>query len=312
MSWVATAVIGGAVVGGVITASASKDAADTQAQASQYATDAQVLAADKAAAAELAAAEQAAAASMYGADKAAAASMYGADLQKQIADDSIAAQMKMYNEARQLNAPYVRAGKKSLKNLQQLMQAGPGEFTEDPGYQFRLQQGNDNILANASATGGLASGRTMKALQEYGQDYASNEYTNFINRFYQSLAPDQFLVSLGQNAAALQGNNAMSVGQGISNTNSNLSASLGNAYSNLSSIYSNQGAQLAAIQSGLGSSLANTYTNSGNAIAQNAIAQGNIAASNTINQANAWTSGINNMTTGLAYLAGNGTSLFAL
>lgn len=42
-----------------------------------------------------------------------------------------------------------------------------------PAGQFRMQQGRDAIEAGASATGGLRSGATLKALEDYRQDVAT-------------------------------------------------------------------------------------------------------------------------------------------
>lgn len=53
----------------------------------------------------------------------------------------------------------------------------------DPGYQFRLQQGQQALERSAAARGGLQSGGTLKALTNYAQDYASNEYQNAYSRF---------------------------------------------------------------------------------------------------------------------------------
>jgi hypothetical protein len=57
------------------------------------------------------------------------------------------------------------------------------DFQKDPGYQFRMQEGQKAIERSAAARGGLNSGATLKALSRYGQDFASNEYTNAYNRF---------------------------------------------------------------------------------------------------------------------------------
>lgn len=80
----------------------------------------------------------------------------------------------------------------------------------DPAYQFRLQQGLDAIQASAAARGGLYSGKTMRDLNSYGQDYASNEWGNTYNRVMGQS-------SLGQNAAAMTGQAAQNYGQGASN-----------------------------------------------------------------------------------------------
>jgi len=57
------------------------------------------------------------------------------------------------------------------------------DYTADPGYQFRLDQGNRGIEASAAARGGSLSGATMKALSEFNQGQASQEYQNSVNRF---------------------------------------------------------------------------------------------------------------------------------
>lgn len=89
-------------------------------------------------------------------------------------------------------SPYTSAGSTAATTLAQLMAPG-GDLTKtfsaadmsklDPGYAFRLQQGQQ-ALARAAAAGGLTgAGGTLKAAMRYGQDYSSNEYTNAFNRF---------------------------------------------------------------------------------------------------------------------------------
>ena len=51
-----------------------------------------------------------------------------------------------------------------------------------PGYQFRLQEGQDVLEHSAAARGNLLTGATAEALTRYGQDYASGEYSNVYNR----------------------------------------------------------------------------------------------------------------------------------
>jgi len=60
---------------------------------------------------------------------------------------------------------------------------GLSDFTKDPGYQFRMDEGQRGLEAGAAARGGLLNGGTLKALTRYGQDFASNEYSNAYNRF---------------------------------------------------------------------------------------------------------------------------------
>src|SRR5262249_15311890 len=62
--------------------------------------------------------------------------------------------------------------------------AAPTDVTEqnDPGFQFRLKQGQQALERSAAARGSLLTGGTMKDLTNYAQDYASNEYNNVYNR----------------------------------------------------------------------------------------------------------------------------------
>lgn len=55
-------------------------------------------------------------------------------------------------------------------------------FTADPGYQFRMQQGINALQNSAAARGTLLTGATAAGINAYGQDYGSNEYQNVYNR----------------------------------------------------------------------------------------------------------------------------------
>jgi hypothetical protein len=52
----------------------------------------------------------------------------------------------------------------------------------DPGYQFRLNEGEKALQNSAAAKGTLLNGATAAGINAYGQDYASNEYGNVYNR----------------------------------------------------------------------------------------------------------------------------------
>lgn len=60
---------------------------------------------------------------------------------------------------------------------------GAADFQTDPGYAFRLQQGQKALQQSAAAKGMQFSGSNLKALTDYNQNFASNEYTNAYNRF---------------------------------------------------------------------------------------------------------------------------------
>lgn len=103
------------------------------------------------------------------------------------------------------------------------------DFEKDPGYQFRMDEGMRGVQGGAAARGNLLSGAAQKALQKYGQDYASNEFSNAYQRDtanktnqYNRLAG---IVNSGQGASNQISNAA---GQYAQNTASN-NAALGNA-----------------------------------------------------------------------------------
>lgn len=54
---------------------------------------------------------------------------------------------------------------------------------QDPGYDFRLAEGQKALERSAAARGGLKSGGTLKALTDYAQGMASQEYQNSYNRY---------------------------------------------------------------------------------------------------------------------------------
>lgn len=73
------------------------------------------------------------------------------------------------------------AGRLNKNSL--LRDFAPGDMKKDPGYQFRLDQGNQAIDRAAGARGSRYSGATLKGLQRYAQDYATGEYQNAYNRY---------------------------------------------------------------------------------------------------------------------------------
>lgn len=58
-----------------------------------------------------------------------------------------------------------------------------GKWETDPGYLFRRDEGQKIVENSAAARGGLLSGQTGKALQQYGQNFASNEFGNIYDRY---------------------------------------------------------------------------------------------------------------------------------
>lgn len=76
----------------------------------------------------------------------------------------------------------------------------------DPGYQFRLQQGQKALDRQAAARGQLFSGRQLKATQDYAGGMASQQYGDTWNRLAQ-------IAGIGQSANNAQQNASQSYGQ---------------------------------------------------------------------------------------------------
>lgn len=96
---------------------------------------------------------------------------------------------------------------------------GMADFTADPGYAFRLSEGLKALDASASARGGLLSGNTLRGALKYGQDQASQEYTNAFNRYQlnrrNQLAPLETLFGGAHDSANTLGGAAGSLGNAL-------------------------------------------------------------------------------------------------
>jgi hypothetical protein len=105
--------------------------------------------------------------------------------------------------------PWLKAGERALGKLEGAVDYTPfgmSQFQADPGYAFRLSEGQKALDRSAAARGGLISGNALKAATGYGQEMGSQEYTNAFNRYQQEraakLQPLQSLAGVGQTTAA--------------------------------------------------------------------------------------------------------------
>jgi hypothetical protein len=139
MTWVAVAVGGGAVVGGLLSSSAAKSAANTQANSANAANQ---------------------------------------------------LQWNMFQQQQENQKPWLQAGTGALGQLTTLTGPG-GEFSQplsmsslqtDPGFAFRMQQGQEALDRSGAARGMTLSGAQVRGLTDYGQGQGSQEYQNAWNR----------------------------------------------------------------------------------------------------------------------------------
>lgn len=121
----------------------------------------------------------------------------------------------------------------------------PTNVTEqnDPGWQFRLNQGLNAITNSAAARGGLVSGGTEQALEQFAGQDASNEYSNVYDRAMQQYLnnyniftgnqTNQFnklaaISGLGQTSASQLSNAGLAAGNNVSNTLLTTGSNVGN------------------------------------------------------------------------------------
>ena len=127
--------------------------------------------------------------------------------QQQGTDQANAALRNMYELSYRDLEPWRRGGQEAFSRLASGDYAT--DLANDPGYQFRLGEGQRALEASASARGNLNSGATMKALTRYGQDYASNE----LDKAYSRLSN---LAGFGASANMANIQNNQQYGQAVS------------------------------------------------------------------------------------------------
>jgi hypothetical protein len=199
-SWVAAAVVGGAVVGGVITADASRSAAHTQADAANRATDLQ-------------------------------------GQQFQQTQRNLMPYMNTGEAGNTRLAEMLGIGGNpnadGYGSLNQQFQAQPMDFYKDPGYQFQLDQGMHALQNSQAAKDGVLSGAALKDLIGFNQGMANTAYQNYFDRYQAGTMNDynRFMgqkdatfnrlasvLGIGENAAAGVGNVGAQTAASMANT----------------------------------------------------------------------------------------------
>ncbi len=179
----------------------------------------------------------------------------------------------LYKQGLQMLQPYQQQGGQA-NQLQAALSGALGpeaqqqayaQYNQSPGTQFLQKQGEQAVLRNASAAGGLGGGNTLRALQEYGTGLAQQDFANSFAR-------------LGQ--VADRGYGAATTGAGL------------------------QGQQ-AGIQSGLGQFSANIPLQQSQALAGMQFQTGRDISSNTAQTTSALANLINQQGAGMSDILGN-------
>ena len=180
-------------------------------------------------------------------------------------------QRSQFEQTRADQAPYREAGYNALANLQSTagnvpaaFKFGAGDYQADPGYAFRLAEGQKALDRQAAARGGLISGGALRAAQRFGQEMGSQEFGNAYNR-----------ALTGYNTEVARENqlyNRQAALAGIGQTATNLVGQAGQNYAtNVGNLMTSAGAANAAGQVGMANALTGglgTYLNytQGNAL----------------------------------------------
>lgn len=218
-----------------------------------------------------------AASGAYGARQQARASRRAADAQVQSAAESARLQREMFDRQVALQEPFRQGGLTGQNRIMELLGIGGdaaagdygrfgrdfsmADYEADPGYAFRLSEGNKALERSAAARGMVMSGQMFKGAQRFGQDLASQEYQNAFNRYQTNrsnqLNPLQSLMGAGQTATNQLTSEAGQLGRSLGENelgagNARASGYIGsaNAYTNAINQMNNLRAQQAGMMMG--------------------------------------------------------------
>ena len=111
------------------------------------------------------------------------------------------------------------------QTAQQAADAGFDIFRNSTGYKFRLGEGLDAVNSGYAGSGLLQSGAALRGINEYGQNFASNEFGNYLNALGSQQAVGagsaSSLAGVGQNFAGTV------IGSNNLNTQNQIGAQLG-------------------------------------------------------------------------------------
>jgi len=149
-----------------------------------------------------------------------------AKAQRQSAEQASATEERMLERQLAETKPFRDLSLQQLNRLAELY--GPeGQYvktptmedlTIDPGFSFRMSEGEKALARMQSARGQLFGGGAIKAGTRYGQEMASQEFQNAYNRLMnQRASVTNALLGIGGYGPAIAGQNAAAIGSAGSN-----------------------------------------------------------------------------------------------
>ena len=174
--------------------------------------------------------------------------------------------------------PYSSAGSRAASaqadiagiNGPEAQAAAISAIESNPAFQAQVRQGENAILQNASATGGIRGGNVQRSLSQYRPQVLND----FINNQYSRLGG---IANTGFNAAANQANAAGQLGTSLANIYGSNAANQANI---LGGSANNIGNLLTGNASSIGNLLTGTTGNISNALSSNAANQSNLLNNN--------------------------------
>jgi len=151
------------------------------------------------------------------------------------------------------------------------------QFQADPGYAFRLSEGQKALERQAAARGGLISGSALKAASRFGQEMGSQEFQNAFARAQTERA------NVFNPLLALYGTGAETAGA--------LSGAAGGMGSSIGGFLGQSGQAQAAGLLGAGQAAAGGVTGAAGAGAQGVLGAGQAGSQGLLGAAQARTSG---------------------
>jgi hypothetical protein len=187
------------------------------------------------------------------------------------ANQNNALQTSIYNQNSANMTPYVANGTAASNIYSGLLGIGDQAASESAystwknatGYQSALKTGQDSTTAVLGAKGLTDSGAALKALTQYGQNYANSNLQTYLGNVGTS-------ATTGANAAASLAGTSQNYANAVSTNNNNAATATGNsALSNANSISSALSSLSSLGTAALGSSYGSNSFGSGYASAAN-------------------------------------------
>lgn len=214
-----------------------------------------------------------------------------ADAQLEATRESLDFQQGIFDIGREDLRPFREAGTAALTELaglsapggefsEQLAQPfafGAEEFEQDPGFQFRLQEGERALNRAASARGGLVSGGQLRDLTDFSSSLASQEFGAARTRALEEFELDR--------SGTLARSNLLARIAGFGQTATSAGVSAGTNLAGTGGPTILQG----------GAAAGDAARRAGQAISTGLIRQGEARAAGTVGQASAITQGLQNI-----------------